>query len=68
MYYEWEEKDYKKACMALMQRCQRRMWVYMQPGRSDSEMTEEGIIILRNINGELGRYDTNKQRLVAIRS
>ena len=39
----------------------------MQPNRYESEMTEEGIIILRTNDKELGRYDTNKQRLIPLR-
>jgi hypothetical protein len=59
-----EDDVYWKACEALERRCKRRGWIYDQPSRYDSEITNKGIIILRNINGELGRYDTRKHRLI----
>jgi hypothetical protein len=68
MFYDWEEEDYIKACRAWFQRCQRRMWVYMQPNRYESEMTKEGIIILRTKGEELAHYDTNKRRLIPLKS
>jgi hypothetical protein len=43
MFYDFEEEDYTKACRAWFQRCQRRIWVYMQPNRYESEMTKEGL-------------------------
>jgi hypothetical protein len=64
----YEEDDYRKACAALYRRSQRRGWIYDQPNRYDSKMTKKGIIILRTGDRELGRYDTRKQRLIALRS
>jgi hypothetical protein len=58
-FCDFEEEDNIKAWKALFQRCQPRMWVYMQPNRHEPEMTQEGIIILRTNDEELARYDTN---------
>jgi hypothetical protein len=63
----YEKEDYQKACTALNRRCQRRGWLYQQPGHNASEVDNEGILVLRNVNGELGRYNTQTQRLVAVR-
>lgn len=62
------EDEYRKACAALYRRYQRRGWIFDQPSRYSSLMTEKGIIILRNSHRELGRYDTQRQRLITLRS
>jgi len=62
----WNEEDYRKACAALYRRCQRRGWIYDQPSRYSSELAEKGIIVLRNGDRELGRYDTQRQRLITL--
>jgi hypothetical protein len=64
----YEEEDYRKACAALQKRCERSGWLYNQPSRYDAETNSRGILILRNCRRELGRYDTRKQRLIALRS
>ncbi len=64
MFYDWQQEDYEKACRAVFRRCERRGWIYSQPNRYDSEMTKEGIIILRTGDRELGRYNTNNGRLI----
>jgi len=68
MFYGYEQEDYDKACKALFRRCERRGWIYDQPNCHASEMTKEGIIILRTGDRELGRYDTNRGRLIALRA
>lgn len=59
----FDNELYEKACLALYRRCQRRGWICNQPNRSETEFTKT-LIILKNVKGELGRYDIQKQRLI----
>ena len=44
-----------RADRSYQRRCEREGWLYQIPSSSSSTV-EDGIVILRNINGELARY------------
>lgn len=58
---------YERAVRAWAQHCDRAGLVYQQPNRASSTF-DDGVMVLRNVNGELARfrYDAQRNRLTRI--
>jgi hypothetical protein len=61
------EQSFTEACAAWERYCRRHGFAYQQPSRESSEVSGKSVY-LRNIRGNLARYDTTARRIYLLRT